>query len=92
MLTKMKKVKTQSPIMTIKLTLRYLTWPCTFKSFQTFCRYYFAFPSNLVHFKQAAVMVFHSHLLLVLAPTFTVINLARKFWLPFDCMDEWSLH
>jgi len=34
------------------------------------------------HFKQAAVIVFHSHLLLVLAPTFSLFNFARKFWFP----------
>jgi len=37
----------------------------------------------VVHCKQAAVMVFHSHLLLVLAPTFYPLQFSQKVWFPF---------
>jgi len=53
------------------------------KSFLTNCHYCFSFSRNVAHFKQAANLIFHSHLLLILAPTFYPLKFCQKVWLTF---------
>jgi len=51
-------------------------------SFQTGCCYYFSFPPNVDYSKQATIMEFYSHLLLVLVPTFYPLQFCT-FRIPF---------
>jgi len=60
-------------------------------SFQTDCRYCFWFPHTAVLSKQATVMVSHSHLLLVLAPTLDPIQFSPKVLVPISINKQFSL-
>jgi len=52
---------------------------CKLKSFQTGSSYCFSFPSNVVHFKQADIMVFITISCWSWRQDFTLFNSARKF-------------
>jgi len=65
------------------LTLQYFIILDTLKSFQTDCRYLFYFPPKVVHFKQAAIIGFHSHLLISIDANFC-LTFSKRFWSFFD--------